>query len=706
MPVQQTNTDDPEGAAAVGRPADLDALFAPSSVAVIGASDNAGRIGGRVLKRFIDHFAGPIYAVNANRDTVQGRACFRAIELLPEAPDLAVLAIPAAQVLDAVTSLAQRGCRAAIILSSGFAELGPDGKAEQDRIAAVARSTGMRIIGPNCVGTIAIPNGMLATFADLQMRPMAVNAEPGVAIVSQSGALGAVFFQAADALGLRVNYVCTTGNEADVSAAEALLDLIERPDVSTVMVFLEALREPEILYKAGRRAQELGKPIVAMKVGVSETGVMAAASHSGSLAAPDRYAQALLDSAGIIRADSPLELLNMSAAFAGRRLPDGNRVAVMTLSGGVGIMIADEMDKWGLILPRTRSKTAETIARLIPVYGSTKNPIDYTANAVNDPKGFAEILDAVATDEDFDMILVSGLSMATFDEAVAAIRNAKEKVSKPILVSMSGPAPVTLNEVGIPCIGDSVQAAKALGALWHYAREHETARSEAPLLGSACSAGRPTTSLDGEQTRALLSEYGVPVVAEMGAVGATEAAVVAAQLGFPVAVKLDQSVAAHKTEIGGVRLDLRNADEVADAVASMQAAIGRDDGVPVIVQRMAAGGLELTVGATRDRALGPAIMVGIGGVMVEILDEIQMSLVPVSGGDARRMVLRLCQGRLATSPRGLSDTNIGELSAVIEGLSRLMVDCPDVVEVDVNPVIVTVDGLVAVDGLVRVETAG
>ncbi len=276
----------------------LDAVFAPRSVAVIGASDDPGRIGGRVLARLLEHFRGPVYPVNARRETVQGRQAYTTIAALPETPDLAVVAVPAAQVLPAAESLAQFGCRAAIVLSSGFAELGDDGRRHQDELRSIARRSGMRIVGPNCVGTVSLPVGLVATFADLRMRELRSSDRPGVAIVSQSGALGAVFFQAADALGVRVTHVCTTGNEADVTAAEAIRALVERPEVNTVMVFLEAMREPELLYAAGRRAMELGKPIVAMKAGVSEVGAQAAASHSGSLAAPDRFAQALFDRAG------------------------------------------------------------------------------------------------------------------------------------------------------------------------------------------------------------------------------------------------------------------------------------------------------------------------------------------------------------------------------------------------------------------------
>lgn len=680
----------------------LDALFTPASVAVIGASDNPGRIGGRVLARFVEHFSGPIYAVNANRDIVQGRPCSRTIADLPQAPDLAVLAIPAKQVLTAVEGLAEIGCQVAIVLSSGFAELGDEGRRHQEQLRDVADRTGMRIIGPNCVGSMSIPSGVLATFADLRMRELQRGDRPGIGIVSQSGALGAVFFQAADALGLHVNYVCTTGNEADVSAAEAISALVERPDVNVLMVFLEALRDPETLYAAGRRALELGKPIVAMKVGVSETGAMAAASHSGSLAAPDRFAESLLERSGIIRAESPIELLNMTAALAGGRVPAGDRVAVMTLSGGVGIMIADELDQWGLTLPRTGEATAQKIQRLIPPYGSTRNPIDYTANAVNNAAGFAEILEAVITDDDFDMVVINGLSMATFDGNVAAIQRLHSESSKPMIVSMSGPGAVAINERGVPCISDAVQAAKAMGALNLYRTLRSTPPSEPPLLGAGRSQASRSRTLEGNETRSLLTSYGVPFVPEHGACGPGNAAEIAETMGFPVAVKLDPSVSAHKTEVGGIRLNLGNAEDVRSAVIDIQSNLGASDDVPFVVQRMVEPGLELTVGAIRDDTLGPAVLVGLGGVTVEILDEIEMALVPVNTVDAERMIRRLCGGRLTTSTRGLAPAIIRALSEVVASVSALMAERRDVIEVDVNPLIVQAAGLVAVDALVRV----
>ncbi|MGC4961409.1 acetate--CoA ligase family protein [Gordonia sp. DT101] len=679
----------------------LDALFAPASVAVIGASDNPTRIGGRVLARFLDNFAGPIYAVNANRDTVQGHPAARSIADLPAAPDLAVLALPADLVPDAIDELAASGCRAAIVFSSGFAESGAEGRAMQDRLRTVASESGMRIIGPNCVGTMSIPSGVLATFADLQ-TDVAPSAEPGVGIVSQSGALGSVFFHAAQALGLHVSYMCTTGNEADVSAAEAIAALVERPDVQSVMVYLEALSDPEVLYAAGRRALELGKPIVALKAGASDSGARAAASHSGSLAAPDRFAQALLDRAGIMRASSPVELVTVTAALSSGRFPTGDRVAVMTLSGGVGIMIADALDAGGLSLPRTCEETARRIEKLIPDYGSAQNPIDYTANAVNDPAGFAEILDAVVTDDDFDMVIVSGLAMGTFDENLAAIKRVRDKVTKPVVLSVSGPNSVIVNRRGIPCVPDAVHAANAMVALKTYADLRARPPVETPQLSEGRSRGSTHRTLSADETRTLLSRFTIPVVPEIGVVDEAGAVQAAETVGYPVAVKLDPAVAEHKTEVGGIRLDVRNPAEVRTAVADMRAASGVTGEVRVVIQQMVGRGLELTVGAIRDSTLGPAVLVGLGGVMVETLNEIEMSLVPVSHADAERMLRKLCGGRLTAGSRGLDDAAVKAVGDVIVAVSSLMAQCADVIEVDVNPLIVGELGPVAVDGLVRV----
>ncbi|WP_232718817.1 acetate--CoA ligase family protein [Gordonia metallireducens] len=679
----------------------LDALFAPASVGVIGASDDSARIGGRVLARFLEHFSGPVHAVNANRDVVQGHPCHRSIADMPDVPDLVVIALPAHLVPDAAEELGKRGCRVAIVFSSGFAESGAEGKQLQDRLGEIAERSGMRIIGPNCVGAISVPSGVLATFADLQATVLP-SAGSGVGIVSQSGALGSVFFHAADAIGLPVSYLCTTGNEADVSAAEVISTLIERPDVHAVMVYLEALSDPEVLYAAGRRALALGKPIVVLKVGVSASGARAAASHSGSLAAPDRFAQALLDRAGLIRAHSPTELVNVTAALAGGRFPAGDRVAVMTLSGGVGIMIADALEQGGLTLPPTGDATARQIEKLIPEYGSAHNPIDYTANAVNDPAGFGEILDAVVSDDDFDMVIISGLAMGNFDDNVAAIKRARDSVSKPVIVSVSGANSVRVNRHGVPCIPDSVQAANALVALKLYADHRSRPESEAPLLSAGASPGSANRTLGADETRKLLSRFGIPVVREVGAEG-EEAAVRAAEaVGYPVAVKLDPAVAEHKTEIGGIRLDVRTADEVRSAVAAMQNAAGCAGDVPVVVQQMVGRGLELTVGAVRDGALGPAVLVGLGGVLVEVVDEIEMSLVPVNAADAQRMVRVLCAGRLAAGTRGLDEAAVLDVAAVVTSISSLMAQCPEVVEIDVNPLILSSAGLVAVDGLIRV----
>jgi acetate---CoA ligase (ADP-forming) len=681
----------------------LSSLFDPASVAVIGASDNPERIGGRVLRHLKDHYAGPAYPVNAARDVVQGLLAYPSVTALPEPPDFAVIAVPAADVVGVIEACGHKGVGAALILSAGFAETGDAGRAEQDRIRDVARSTGMRVVGPNCVGIISLPRGLIGTFATADLSG---GAAAGLAIVSQSGALGMTFWNQCHRLGLGASYLCTTGNEADVTAAEAVGYLIERPDVSAVMLFLEGLNQPAELFAAGTRALELGKPIVAMKAGVSGQGARAAISHTGSIAIPDKLVGSLLERAGIVRVHSPTDLVYFSSTFAAGRFPAGDRIGVMTGSGGVGVMISDQAEALGLTLPSPSPDAMRRIRERIPPFGSARNPVDYTANIVNDPAGFGAVLEAVVSDGQFDGICIAGTPAATARQMCQAIEDKYAVSAKPILVCSTDRQIVRLlTSHGIPAFDDAVLMTRAMGHLRAYARRRSQERAEPPLLDTAGPRPGTPSVLAAAEARALLQGYAIPLVPEVSATGADEAAAAAEELGYPVAVKLNSSVAAHKSDIGGLRLGLCTGEETRAAVADLAAAAPGGGGpgrLPVVVQRMVPAGPELFVGGMRHPVLGPAVIVGLGGSLIEILDQSAVGLVPLSQVSAGRLVASLCDGRLVTADRGLSPAQHGSLLQVMVAVSRLLADRPDVSEVDLNPLIAGLDGVTAVDALVTV----
>jgi acyl-CoA synthetase (NDP forming) len=446
----------------------LDALFNPSSIAVIGASDSPGRIGGRVLKNLKLRYPGAIYPVNPNRSVVQDLTAYPSVLAIPDPPDFAIIAVPGSDVVDVIRECGERGVGAALILSAGFAETGdPDSIAAQDEIRRVVEATGLRVVGPNCVGMASLPNGIIGTFStfDLSGRPGAP-----LAIVSQSGGIATGFWNEFHRLGVGASYLCTTGNEVDVTVASAIGHLVELPDVSVIAAFFEGINEADVLLRAGRRARELGKTIVAMKTAVTEPGARASVYHTASERVSDDVANELFTEAGIIRVHSPTELVYVSSAFMGQRVPAGNSLGVMTVSGGVGVIIADEASALGFQLPPPSAGAEKLIRERIPSYGSWRNPVDYTGNVVNDPTSFDVVLDAVVGEENFDAICIAGTSPATAIQMIEAITATFAKTLKPILVYSAEFEHVRLLSLnGIPAFTDVVLMVRALGKLREYA---------------------------------------------------------------------------------------------------------------------------------------------------------------------------------------------------------------------------------------------
>ncbi|WP_182379280.1 CoA-binding protein [Nocardioides sp. WS12] len=486
----------------------LDCLFAPKKIAVIGASDNKARIGGRVLDYLLTQFPGQTYPVNPGRATVQGVPGYPTVADLPETPDLAIVAVRSEDVLSVVDQLGQRGTGAAIVFSSGFAETGDEGRHEQEEMHAIARKYGMRLLGPNCIGLVNRSEGLLATFAAISAP---ADEGGGVAIVSQSGAVGAFFWREVHRVGLGANYLCTTGNQSDVTAAEAVSHLIEQPDVKSVLLFLEGLPDPDVLLSAGLRALELGKPIVAMKSGFSAGGAAAAASHTGSAPSDDALVEALLERAGIVRAETPAELVYFSAAFAAGRFPTGNKLGIVTGSGGLGVVMADEAARAGLVLNRPSPSTEAKIRERIPPFGSSRNPIDYTANSVNDPTIFDSVVDTVLQEAGYDGVCISGISPTTSAERAAAVRDSVERNQKPALVHTADPEVVRyLIANGVPAFTDAPTMVRAMAALSEYARRLAQGSKPAPTLavGRVDDAGAGTV-LTEDASADRLSSFGI-----------------------------------------------------------------------------------------------------------------------------------------------------------------------------------------------------
>ena len=696
--VPQTATEPPTGLAT------LAPLVSPRSIAVVGASDQPARIGGRILARLKETYRGHVYPVNGSRDTVQGLPAFRSIAAVPEAVDLAIVAAPGPAVPGIAREAAERGTRALLVLSAGFGEVGEEGRRAQQELVDIGAASGMRIVGPNCIGILNLTVGLRAVFSTLTDVPQETG---GIGIVSQSGGFGMGLFESAQRSGLGVSYVLATGNEADVTCGEMVGHLVEQPDVQVIALFMEGLRKPGTLLAAARRALELGKPIVAVRTGRSQVGARAAASHTGALSSADDVVSAAFEGTGIIRVDGPAELIEFARVFAAGRRPSGRRLAVVTSSGGAGVLMADAAEAAGLEMPPPAGDLERELGELVPSFGSIANPIDPTAQIVNDQSMLRELFTKVASAPDYDMVVVAGAARGLGPRLRDTIQAACEATGKPFAV-WAGQPDVALDLMGrgVTACPDPNLLIRAMGELARYQETRERLLTEPfhPRPDTVPDADAPARSLAEHVSRRYLVEAGIPVPDERVAADAGEAVSAAADLGGPVVLKLSADWLTHKSEHGAVRVGLTDPDAVRAAYTDL-AALGqrlRPEGAPaaaVLVQRMAEPGFELVCGLLTDPTFGPVVTVGLGGTLVEITRDRRLALAPVGPAEAGRLVRELAGGRLVGAARGITEEQADTVADVLVRLGRVAARRPEVRELELNPLIVGPSGAVAVDAL-------
>jgi acetyl coenzyme A synthetase (ADP forming)-like protein len=693
-------------------------FLSPRSVAVIGASRRPGSVGAAVVHNLLaTDFPGPIYPINPSADHVQSLAAYSSVEDAPGAVDLAVIAVPANRVLEVAEQCGRKGVRALVVLTAGFGEVGAEGRRRQDDLLRVCRATGMRLIGPNCIGVIntdaAAP--LNATFGPL-MPPAG-----HIGFASQSGALALGTIDFAVSRGLGFSSMVSMGNKADISGNDLLGYWHSDPATDVVLLYLESFGNPR---KFGRLARVVGrsKPIVAVKSGRSAVGARATASHTGALlASSDVTVEALFRQSGVIRTDTLVDMLDVGQLLIYQPLPAGRRVAIVTNVGGPAVMCADACEALGLEVPLLSESTQDRLRTLLPPEASVANPVDMLAAAT--AEHYQAVLGAVAEDPDVDAVIAIFLPpLATRTEDVArAVGTAAEsmKRAKPMLaVFVSGqelPRVVTASGGRVPTYALPEPAALALAKVVRYAdwrarpveappHLDDVRRDEAGrLLDEALERGDGW--LGPEEVQRLLACYGLPLVAQRLVTTPEEAARTAATLGAEVALKAVAAGVLHKSDVGGVRLGLRGPDEVraaAEAMAdSVRAAIGQPP-TAFLIQRMAPTGVEMLVGMVNDPLFGPTIACGAGGILVELLKDVSVRLSPLSRADAASMVRELRSFPLLDGYRGGPRRAVGALEDLLVRVSALADDHPEVVELDCNPVIVTDSGAVVVDARVRV----
>ena len=679
--------------------ASLRPFFVPSSVAVLGASKRRESIGGLLFRNIIaGEFEGVAYPVNPAGDAVAGVRGYRSVEELPEAPDLAVVCLPARHVLAGAEDALLHGTRAICVISAGFAEVGEAGRALQDELLALVRSHGGRLIGPNCLGLAVSAPRLNATFG-----PRALPPGP-VAFSSQSGALGLALLEKAQQRGIGLSAFVSIGNKADVSSNDLLEYWEDDPETGLVALYLESFGNPRRFGRIARRVARK-KPILAMKSGTTATGARAASSHTAALAGSETAVDALFHQAGVIRAETLEELIDAAALFSGQPLPAGNRVAVLTNAGGLGILCADACDAAGLELPRFPPETEAALRDVLPAEASVANPVDMLGSATGDT--YERVLPIILADPGVDAAIVLFVPpvVAGADEVAAAVgRVVGQTEGKPVLASLIAAAELPTIP-GVTNFAYPESAARALGLAAARAEWLRRPAGSVPSLdGVDASRARAIVTealvetdeawLDPRQTRELLEAYGVPVVPERLAATPDEAATTAAELGFPAVVKSAEP-GAHKTETGGVALNLADAEEVRAAAVRI--------GVPVLVQPMLAGSAELLAGVVQDPVFGPLVAFGPGGVFAELIGQAGFRIAPLTDADAHELVTTGKTGALVRGFRGKPAADEPALVDLVHRLSRLGDDLHEVVELDLNPVIASPDGCVAVDARVRVQ---
>ncbi len=680
--------------------AQLERLIAPQSIAIVGASPRAGSFGLRTLEN-LAHFSGVIYPVNARYQEIGGRACYASLAALPAKPDCVVLVVPREAVEDAVKEAAAAGAGAVIVYASGYGEMeGADSGAAQRRLAQIARAARMPLLGPNCMGIVNHALGAGMSFIP-EYSKMPRKLGP-IAFVSQSGALGYCLAQAAER-GLGYRYFFSAGNSSDVDVADLIGAMAEDDEVRAIACLFEGVPSASRLLAAGVRARQAGKPVIVYKLGTSEDGAAAARSHTGSMAGSAAAFRALFERAGFATVDNFEALVETAKFFAAAGKPLARGVAVVSGSGGAGVIAADIAARHGVPMPQPTEKTTASLRSVVPDFGAARNPCDPTGQVLSVPESYNKCCQALLDDPQYGVLLCA-MSVATREtgstraSAIAALARAQPKPIAMVWVSewLQGPGSEAYDaddKVGFFRSMDRCYAAIAAWQRWHEERPKLEPRVSSKSSSSLFSKDKKI--LGEREAKAVLAQYGLRSAPERRAKNAEEAVRAAEVLGYPVVLKADGDIE-HKTESGAVRLDLRDATALRAACAAMTVA---KDGF--LVQPMLRGGVELVVGVKRDPQVGPVLLVGMGGVLVEIMRDAVLALAPVGKKEARRMLERLRGFKLLEGYRGAPAADLDAVCDAIARVSEFAADhAGEVEEIDVNPLLARADGAVALDALI------
>ncbi len=701
---------------------DLERFFNPRAIAIIGASQDLNTISGQPLKFLQSHgYQGRLYPVNPRYQDIAGVNCYASVADLPETPDLALILVNASRVADMLRQCGVKGVPYVIIFSSGFSEVGGSGVNMQQELAAIAQEFNIGVVGPNCQGMINAADSVYAGFGSVFNSDY----EPGaVSMVSQSGGFGfSVMSLCSKDGGLAFRQTVTTGNEIGVSALHFINYYIQDPKTQIIVGYIEGLKDARRLIEVGNKALAAGKPILMWKVGNTEEGQKAAASHTAALGGAMALYLAAFRQTGIIQVEDIQDVIDYGRAFRCGRLPRGNRLAIITISGGAGILMTDECLARGMQLARLAPETIVKLREFVPSFGSLLNPVDVTAAIFDDTTLINRTLQAIADDPNVDCVAMINASLQgeLAAKIAAEIVAVATRIDKPVLLAWSArdavapEAYATLDKARIPHYKSPVRCGRALAALSWYAeakRRSAAQRAEAPLklarpAARQALAGK-TADVSEHAAKRILAEYGISVTEEELATSKEQALAVARRIGYPVALKVQSPHISHKTEARAVRLGVTSDAELAAAyeeIMSNARAYNRNAKIEgVLVQEVVKGGVEAVLGVTNDPLFGPAVMFGLGGIFAEVLKDVAFRLAPVTRSVARGMIAEIKGYPVLAGARGRAPADVEALADAIVRLSALAVDLEaELAELDINPLFVMErgKGVKAADALIR-----
>ena len=687
-------------------------MLSPKSIVIVGASLDNRKLNGRPL-HFLqrDGYSGRLYAINPKYKKIAGIQCFPDIQSLPEIVDLAIVAISHIFVAETLIQLGKKGIPIALVYSSGYSEIGAEGVEREKVLLAIAKKYNIRICGPNNLGFVNAFEHVTATFSQYADLPPVSGP---VAFASQSGAFGTGISALARKQGIGLGYFINTGNDVDITLIDTLNVVVEDPRITVICAYIEGLKDGVEFIRFAQKAIKAQKPFIVTKVGRKPSGIRAATSHTGALAGEDRVFNGVFRQHGVIRARNEEHMLDLVSAFSCCKIPTGNGLGIITMSGGAGVLMADRAEELGLKVSNPTQYTKDNLSEVIPSFGSTANPIDVTAQFIADPELFIKAIKITLGDPGVDCCIIwLQLMHQRADLIVNLLKGIKKSSVKPFIVCWLDPPKKSIDELraaGVCVIGATERAVDAVAGLIQYGQS--LARSKTELQRNLFGVKKRTTlgvpkNISSMDSISFLEGAGVSLVPTFLASDATNAQKIASEIGYPVVLKIESPDILHKSDIGGIRLGLLTESSVYDSateiLASAKKLVPNAKIEGILVQKMITNNVEFVLGIRRDPIFGPIVMFGLGGILVEIFKDVSFASAPITLEQADLMLDSLISKDILRGVRGNSPVNKKYLKKILCDLSIFACSHPEIIELDLNPLVVADEKMVAVDWLIIVD---